>query len=83
MKRLTSKPKGETYGNGRGVTQDYPQAYKWVNLSASRSQGKIHEDSVRDQNLIENILTPAQVAKAQKLSREWKPKTWRELSLQN
>jgi len=74
MKRLTSKPKGETYGNGRGVTQDYPQAYKWVNLSASRSQGKLHEESAHNRDVAEERMTPAQVAEAQKLAHEWKPK---------
>ena len=28
-------------------------------------------------------MTPAQVVEAQKLAREWKPKTWEELSQQN
>jgi len=65
---------GYMYGNGKGVLQDYIQAHKWFNLSASRSQGKLHEESVQNRDVSEQRMTPAQVAEAQKLAREWKPK---------
>jgi len=67
----------------RGVLQDYVQAHKWFNLSASRSQGKVHEKAVGNRDIVEKRMTPAQVAEAQKLAREWKPKTWKELSQKN
>jgi len=74
---------GLMYGKGKGVPQDYVQAHKWSNLSASRTQGKDHENSVKNRDISEKRMTPAQVAEAQKLAREWKPKTWKELSQQN
>jgi TPR repeat protein len=36
---------GIMYVSVNRVPQDYVQAHKWINLSASCSQGKIHEDS--------------------------------------
>ncbi len=65
------------------MPQDYVQAHKWFNLSASRSQGKLHEESVQNRDVSEQRMTPAQVAEAQRLAHEWKPKTWKELSQQN
>jgi len=65
---------GLMFVNGRGVPQDYVQAHKWFNLSASRSKGKTHEEAVLFRKRIQKTMTPAQLAKAQKLAREWKPK---------
>ncbi len=74
---------GIMYGFGKGVPQDYVLAYKWFSLSVPRFQGKYHEEAVRKRDLAEKGMTPAQVAEAQKLAREWRPKTWKELSRQN
>jgi len=76
---------GNMYAKGLRVRvpQDYVLAHKWFNLSASSLQGKYHDNSVHNRDIIEKIMTPAQVAEAQKLAREWKPKTWKELSQQN
>ncbi len=74
---------GNMYTKGWGVPQDYVQAHKWLSLFASRYQGKTHEMLIRNRDVIEKKMTSAQVAKAQKLAREWKPKTWKELSQQN
>jgi hypothetical protein len=74
---------GLMFFKGQGVPQDYVQAHKWFNLSASRSQGKTHEEAVLLRKRIQKTMTPPQLAKAQKLAREWKPKTWIELSQQN
>jgi len=71
---------GLVYENGHGVPQDYVLAYKWFSLSVPRFQGKYHEEAVRKRDLAEKGMTPAQVAEAQKLAREWRPKTWKELS---
>jgi len=74
---------GLMYANGQGTTQDYVHAHKWFNLSASRSQGKTREKAVKNRDLAETKLMPTQVEVAQQLAREWKPKTWKELSQQN
>ena len=41
----------------------------WANLAASRGG----EDTVRKRDAIAIIMTPHQIAEAQKLAREWKP----------
>jgi uncharacterized protein len=55
---------------GRGVLQDFIQAHKWYNLAAANGHGKAAE--YRD--ALAKQMTPAQIAEAQKLAREWKPK---------
>jgi len=61
---------GIMYANGRGVTQDYVQAHMWYNLAAARGKSLVRE--FRD--LLAEKMTPAQIAEAQKLAGEWRPK---------
>jgi hypothetical protein len=68
---------GERYAEGRGVQQDYVQAHKWFNLTVSRfsaSGADKREQAVKNRDIIASIMTPAQIAEAQKLAREWRPK---------
>jgi TPR repeat protein len=58
---------GAKYERGRGVPQDYVLAHKWQNLAASQG----HENAIRDRNIVATKMTPAQIAEAQKLAREW------------
>jgi TPR repeat protein len=60
---------GIFYDNGLDVPQDRVSAYMWFTLSAA--QGKEGAATFRD--LIARRMTPAQIAEAQKLAREWKP----------
>ena len=60
---------GVMYANGEGVPKDDVQAYLWFNLAAA--QGDELARTNRDN--IEKQMTKAQIAKAQKLIREWKP----------
>ena len=55
------------YEDGRGVTQDYVQAYKWYSLGAK--QDKKTAEQLRDE--LVKRMTPAQVAEAQRLTKEW------------
>jgi uncharacterized protein len=57
------------YEVGSGVPHDYVQAYMWCNLSAA--QGFQLAKYRRAE--LERLMTPAQIAEAQKLAREWKP----------
>ena len=60
---------GYMYYKGLGVPQDYVQAHKWLNLAAAASPlGYAAE--MRD--YVAARMTPAQIAEAQKLAREWK-----------
>jgi TPR repeat protein len=61
---------GFMYLEGRGVPQDHVRAHMWFNLSAAR--GSLGGAAMRDQ-LAKQRMTPAQIAEAQKLAREWKP----------
>jgi uncharacterized protein len=60
---------GFMYEGGRGVPQNYVLAHMWFSLSAAR--GFRHAAELRD--LLVDRMTPAQIAEAQKLAREWKP----------
>ena len=61
---------GWMYAQGRGVLQDFIQAHKWYNLAAA--QGEQRAAEARD--ALAKQMTPDQIAEAQKLAREWKPK---------
>ena len=60
---------GVFYDNGLGVPQDKVRAHMWFSLSAA--QGRDGAAAFRD--LIARRMTPAQIAEAQKLMRDWKP----------
>ena len=61
---------GAMYFMGKGVPQDYVQAHLWSNLASVDGD----EQLLKLRNEIEKRMTPTQVAEAQKLAREWKPK---------
>ena len=66
---------GIMYQAGDGVPQDYVEAHKWFNLSAAWApDADIRERAVKARDELASMMTPAQVAKAQRMSREWKPK---------
>ena len=61
---------GFVYGKGQGVPRDYVRAYMWSTLAAA--QGR--QDAVKNRETVARSMTRAQIAEAQKLAREWKPK---------
>jgi uncharacterized protein len=61
---------GILYAKGRGVPQDYVQAYMWFNLLAEQGD----TNATKNRDLVAPRMTPEQIAEAQKLAREWKPK---------
>lgn len=65
---------GMRYKRGQGVSQDYVEAYKWFDLSATFAaslEGRARAEANRDK--IAAMMTPAQLAEARQLVREWKP----------
>jgi TPR repeat protein len=60
---------GLMYQQGDGVPQDYVLAHMWFNLAAARNSdmARLNRDKLADK------MTPAQIAEAQRLAREWKP----------
>ncbi len=60
---------GGMYFFGQGVTQDYVQAHMWYNVAAAKGE-KLGR---KNRDLLAKLMTPAQIAEAQRLTREWKP----------
>jgi uncharacterized protein len=61
---------GGMYFFGKGVPQDYVSAHMWSNLAAAGG----NKDAAKSRDAVAAMMTPAQIAEAQKLAREWKPK---------
>jgi TPR repeat protein len=58
------------YGTGQGVPQDHVLAHMWANLAAAQGEaGALH-----NRDGAANLMTSEQIAEAQRLAREWKPK---------
>ena len=66
---------GLMYAKGRGVPRDYVEAYKWFNLAVEDNDEMLKDAAVYNRDLVASKMTPAQIAEAQRLAREWKPKT--------
>jgi hypothetical protein len=67
---------GVMYARGEGVPQDDVQAHMWFDLAAAGfSASEAERDrAVQNRDIIASKMTPAQLAEAQRLAREWKPK---------
>jgi len=52
------------------VPQDYVQAHMWVNLAGAQGI----EDARKARDILAGQMTPARIAEAQRLAREWKAK---------
>src|SRR6266404_7713934 len=61
---------GIMYDNGWGVAQNYVIAHMWFSLAAAMGD----RDAARSQDVAAAKMTPAQLAEAQRLAREWEPK---------
>jgi TPR repeat protein len=63
---------GVKYEEGEGVPQDYIQAHMWFNLAAS--DDTTHKGAVARRDEVAAKMTPDQIAEAQRMAREWRPK---------
>ncbi len=61
---------GRMYENGKVVPQDYAETAKWYLLAADQGL----EEAAKGVEVLEKAMTPAHLAKAQRLAREWKAK---------
>src|SRR5439155_642019 len=61
---------GLLYDNGDGVPKELVTAYMWFSLVA----GQGIEPAKTNRDSIEKLMTANEIAEAQRLSREWKPK---------
>ena len=60
---------GVAYVKGEGVPQDYVLAHMWFNLAAAQG----NEDARQNRDGVAKLMTPDQIAEAQRLARQWKP----------
>lgn len=58
------------FGSGLGVAQDYVEAHKWLNIVGADGNA----DAIKYRSIVEKLMTPEQIAKAQDLAREWMSK---------
>ena len=65
---------GLMHGLGKGVPKGYVHAHMWANIAASGGDKNV----VELRNLIEEGMTPSQIAEAQKLARECVRKAYRD-----
>jgi TPR repeat protein len=73
---------GIAYANGEEVTQDFVRAHMWLNIAAAApasayetwAETNYRQLAVEQRNLVARKMTFAQIAEAQKLAKEWKPK---------
>lgn len=63
------------YRFGKGVQQNYVEAYKWFYLATAHSRGPDQESIQELQNATAARMNPAQIAEARRLASEWRPKT--------
>ena len=61
---------GLMYVKGQGIIQDHVYAHMWFNIAAAHGSDAGREN----RESIEEKMTPAQIAEAQKLAREWMEK---------
>jgi TPR repeat protein len=61
---------GDTYASGVGVPVDNVQAYFWHDRAAAQGV----QNAAEKRDLVAKKLTPDEIAQAQKLAQEWKPK---------
>ena len=64
---------GGAYFTGLGVRRDYVESYKWFNLSAAQGNA----NALKFLPTVEQSMTPDQIAEAQRLTREFKPRNAR------
>jgi TPR repeat protein len=62
---------GSMYSTGQGIPQDYVEAHKWFNLAAAHERDGVGNRHAEARDEVAKRMTPAQLADAQKLAREW------------
>ena len=66
---------GSMYSRGgEGVPLDYVRAHMWMSLAASRASGDLKQKYARGRDLVAKEMTTEQIAEAERLAREWKPR---------
>jgi hypothetical protein len=69
MRRL-----GNQYAAGGGVGQDLVQAHKWLALAAGRGGNVVGFLAETDLRRLQERMSPAAIAEAERLARDWQPR---------
>ena len=62
---------------GEDLPQDYVQAWKWYAVAAARfppEDPTMRERAVKNRDRVAALMSPAQLAEARRLAREWTPR---------
>ena len=60
---------------GLGAPQDYALAHMWFNLASSpATNAELRQMAVQNRDQVAAKMTPDQIAEAQRMASEWKPK---------
>ncbi len=77
----SQKAIGKMYAEGEGVPQDFIEAYKWLNIAAAspdkplfKEWTSVAEDARAARNKLAQQMTSEQIAEAQRVAREFKPR---------
>lgn len=69
---------GVMYSAARGTSQNYVQAHKWFSIAADRypasERGK-KTQAAKNSQVLEQKMSPEQLAEARRLAREWQPRS--------
>jgi uncharacterized protein len=67
---------GVMFDAGEGVQQDYAQAYMWYTLAATNEGvGPLGDAAMAFRVRVEEKMTPAEIARAQRMASKWEPAT--------
>jgi TPR repeat protein len=65
---------GVMYKSGQGTPENNVLAYMWFSVAVSRSYYPENRKATAARHAVAAKMTPAEIAEAQRLAREWKPK---------
>jgi hypothetical protein len=63
----TKSKLANSYTKGQGVVQDDMRAHMWWNIAASKG----HKGAGTNRDIVAGRMTPAQIAEAKRMAREW------------
>ena len=68
------------YSEGKGAPSNRVLAHLWLNLAAaSHKLPSVRELAAGDRERVTAKMNSAELAEAERLARQWKPRTWAEV----